>query len=511
MVIVLKGNVACRILNKCVWFLHLVAIALAFSGCDARENVVIRVDTDALPVDGQFKWVWWAERAESGLDANVAITDFSTGERTDGFFVSGKVGKGNFVFRSTNDSVGVDREMRCSESECVFLMYFNNDGELQWKKMIDAGTLPIPLGSASDKSVIFASCKTENGETVDTGSVCHLEAIDANETRTVKNSTFGSGQHQIAAIDVLSDASFVVTGFFIGELTAGEAVTDNYNEAVKSGFVAYYKASGDLVWAKVFGQNGEAAGVDVDASKTGGVVVVGTYRKEATWNGLEAGSVELDNNGGTDIFVAKYDLAGNFIWANNIGGTKDDFAVSVELLDDDSVLTGSQISDFALAEVYDYYVNPFTCPRTNASPGTCHLLVKFSPDGDYLYGQSGGGGETTLKGVAANKWTGTSVVSATFVFYARFEENEEEPLLVGKFEVNDNIYLAGYSDTVNFSWVRTITSLNQCIGGPIASTRAGGFLVSGTVVGEAFLSDFSSDEPLFGRKDHTSFFIARFN
>ena len=43
-------------------------------------------------------------------------------------------------------------------------------------------------------------------------------------------------------------------------------------------------------------------------------------------------TVNLTGNGQTDIFLAKYNSSGNFIWANTIGGTLDDFVYDVAIV-----------------------------------------------------------------------------------------------------------------------------------------------------------------------------------
>jgi len=84
-------------------------------------------------------------------------------------------------------------------------------------------------------------------------------------------------------------------------------------------FVAKYDSSGNQLWVRNAGAAGgiSAHGIAVDTN--GNSFITGQYFGKATW---EAGT--LTNIGFADIFVAKYDTEGNFVWARNAGGPGDD-------------------------------------------------------------------------------------------------------------------------------------------------------------------------------------------
>lgn len=82
-------------------------------------------------------------------------------------------------------------------------------------------------------------------------------------------------------------------------------------------FTARFDALGYAVWAKYAdGWNNQANGIVVDGLRN--VVAVGTYSVSKTF-----GTITINSNGGTDGFVVKYDVSGNELWAQTIGGTTD--------------------------------------------------------------------------------------------------------------------------------------------------------------------------------------------
>jgi hypothetical protein len=90
-------------------------------------------------------------------------------------------------------------------------------------------------------------------------------------------------------------------------------------------FVAKYDLNGNLIWAKRAGDfdYDKALGVTYDAS--GNVYISGIFTTKAVFGG----TTTIYSSGDKDIFVAKYDSNGNFLWVRKAGGTGRDEAKSI--------------------------------------------------------------------------------------------------------------------------------------------------------------------------------------
>ncbi len=93
-------------------------------------------------------------------------------------------------------------------------------------------------------------------------------------------------------------------------------------------FFAKYNKAGALVWARKVGGSGtdNSKAIGVDAG--GNVYIIGTFELTADFdpgNGIH----NLTSNGGQDIFLAKYNSKGEFVWANDIGGAFFDYGNSL--------------------------------------------------------------------------------------------------------------------------------------------------------------------------------------
>ena len=74
-------------------------------------------------------------------------------------------------------------------------------------------------------------------------------------------------------------------------------------------------SSGNWLWAKKAGGNNTDYGYGIAIDSSGNCYVTGYFQSTATF-----GSINLASNGGSDIFVAKLDSSGNWLWAQKAGG-----------------------------------------------------------------------------------------------------------------------------------------------------------------------------------------------
>jgi hypothetical protein len=96
-------------------------------------------------------------------------------------------------------------------------------------------------------------------------------------------------------------------------------------------FSVYFANAQTLNWAKSLGGPGnpeEARSIAVDAS--GNVYTTGVFSVN-TSNDFDpgAGTFNLANAGGEDVFISKLDASGNFVWAKSMGGTSDERSLGI--------------------------------------------------------------------------------------------------------------------------------------------------------------------------------------
>lgn len=170
-------------------------------------------------------------------------------------------------------------------------------------------------------------------------------------------------------------------------------------------FVAKYDPSGVVLWAKTVGAaDGDAAtGIKVDAF--GNVLITGWFASPT----LTFGSTVLTNSGtaSSDFFIAKYDAAGNVLWAKSAGGTGND--------------RGMDVSVDAAGNIFA--AGWYTSPTINFGNGTLTnsvssaneiFVVKYDANGNALWSKSVGGSNYDAAYGCETDATGNLYVTGSF-------------------------------------------------------------------------------------------------
>lgn len=117
-----------------------------------------------------------------------------------------------------------------------------------------------------------------------------------------------------------------VTGYFSGNtITFGTTTLTNINAGFEDVFIVKYDAGGNVLWAKREGGTSEDEGYCIVTDGIGNVFIAGYFYSP----NITFGTTTLFNAGYADIFIVKYDAAGNVIWARGAGGNDDDLGYSI--------------------------------------------------------------------------------------------------------------------------------------------------------------------------------------
>ncbi|MBI2967709.1 MAG: SBBP repeat-containing protein [Bacteroidetes bacterium] len=137
---------------------------------------------------------------------------------------------------------------------------------------------------------------------------------------------FGSS----VAIDAGGNA--FITGYFSGTAdfdpsagTANLTSVGGYDI-----FFAKYDSNGNYLWAKSIGSSGNDKGKGIAVDGSGNTYITGYFTGTADFD-PSAGTANLTSVGFYDIFFAKYDSNGNYLWAKSIGSSVTDYGYSIAI------------------------------------------------------------------------------------------------------------------------------------------------------------------------------------
>nr|MBK9652690.1 hypothetical protein [Bacteroidota bacterium] len=157
-------------------------------------------------------------------------------------------------------------------------------------------------------------------------------------------------------------------------------------------FVSKLDSDGNFLWAKQIGGNVYNDGVtSVAIDLNGDVIITGWFQSTVDFDPSST-TYYLTSQGAYDIFILKLDSAGNFIWANKIGGNGDDNCNSIVVDDSNNlVITGF------FAGVVDF--NPGQGFFGLVSIGAQDIFVsKYTNSGSFIWAKAigGSGGDVGL-------------------------------------------------------------------------------------------------------------------
>lgn len=161
----------------------------------------------------------------------------------------------------------------------------------------------------------------------------------------VQATTTGATVRVQVAKSIIVDSrhNVYIAGSFTGTVDFDPGVNKAYLSAAGGLdiFFAKYDSNGKYVWAKRIGNSEDDEGNRIVFDKSNHLVLSGYFSYYTDFNpGRD--TAFLVNNGKKDIFFAKFDTSGNYVFAKSIGGPQDDVAASVAAGTDNSIaITGS--------------------------------------------------------------------------------------------------------------------------------------------------------------------------
>jgi len=146
-------------------------------------------------------------------------------------------------------------------------------------------------------------------------------------------------------------------------------------------FINVYAQAPDWAWAKSIGNVGSDAGRSVASDNTGNVYITGHFDSTITF-----GTTTLTAIGNYDMFLVKYDPAGNVIWAKSEGGLGGNIAGYYIATDG----TGNvYVSGHFTHSTFNYGTT--TLVNAGAGGGASTFIVKYNTFGDVIWAKNANG------------------------------------------------------------------------------------------------------------------------
>ena len=264
----------------------------------------------------------------------------------------------------------------------------------------------------------------------------------------------------------------------IGGTYAHGVAVDTTNAAVyvAGNQIAKYTTDGHVAWSQSLGGSSYLANVawGVAVDSTGDVYASGYFTGSMT-----LGTQTLNSAGGDDAFVAKFDSAGNVLWAESFGGAGDDHAYGIAVDNSGAYIAGR----------YSGTVS-FGANFLTSSGDTDVFALKLDPSGNVVYATGAGGtGHDSGLDMAVDG-SGQAYITGYFAGTANFGSVN---LTAGNTYAG---FIAQLNATGTFTWARQTSSANDQSKGQVQGVAADGtghVFATGTFAGTAAFGDTLND------------------
>jgi len=366
-----------------------------FLYCEPGRGNVFIVKLDA---DGNYSWV-------KDIGSNYVFSDIGKSievDENDDIIVAGQ------FYDTVNFGSEDDPYYMTSEGGIdTFICKYNNKNKLLWAKQIK-GTGSVHISELKIKNSHFYIIGTFSGSIIydinDTQltfpsqgySDIYVAKYDLNGDfiwiKTI-GSTNNDDGYSIAIDD---NENFYITGGFWGDVdfdTSSEEYllhASAYNDI----FIAKYNSSGELIFAK--GLNGDSYsdfGKSIKIGSNGNLYLTGSFSGTVDFD-PGSNSFELTSQGSLDIFIAKYNPEGDFIWAGSIGDSGRDSGNSIAVDEDNNAV---YITGF-------FEENPDFDPGSNnfelqTNGGYDIFFMKLNTDGQFQWAGNIGEKSESIVGI----------------------------------------------------------------------------------------------------------------
>ena len=222
-------------------------------------------------------------------------------------------------------------------------------------------------------------------------------------------------------------------------------------------------------WAKAAGGGGSDQAYAIATDNEGNSYVTGWFSESAHF-----GDIVLNSEGGKDVFLAKYNNSGEVIWAVKAWGVANNAAAGITLdWDDFPIITGWFAESIHFGEI------------VLESHGSYDMFVaRYNNEGDVIWAKSAGGEGDDYGNRLTTNMEYDVLVSGSFRYTAHFGE---ETTITS--EGNRDIFIANYSNTGNFYWVKKAGGEGEDRAYDIVSNNEGATYFTGVFNGKAFFGE----------------------
>lgn len=265
----------------------------------------------------------------------------------------------------------------------------------------------------------------------------------------------GSSQDNGYGVATDSKGNVYATGYFQNKAYIG--LPGAYDSITAAGsfevFLTKMDKDGNLLWAHPIGGTASDEGHAVTVDRNDQVIVTGSYRGTVNFDKGNGNTSFTSNNGSVDVFVAKYDSTGSFLWAQAFGSSNLDRAYSVKTDDQNNVFITGQFFD--TVSIPGLNINLIATPSNGAVFTNDVFVCKLNASGNFVWAKSFGGPAGDVGASLATDSRGDVIILGSFNGNVDFDPGNGSYMMDAD---SGKIFITKLDATGTFVWARQLSA-----------------------------------------------------
>ncbi len=319
----------------------------------------------------------------------------------------------------------------------------------------------------------------------------------------------GASDTYVKQIRILHDNSILICGKYIGECDflpgPEEYIIEPFGGA--DAFFAHYSANGQLLWAiGLGGPNGNDWGTSIISDLDGNIYIGGYFNIYADINpGPEEFLVYNPLGAQSDMFIAKLNSSGEFLWGGSVNAPGLEVATDLAF-DEQGNLVVSGLYEFQ--PDFDLFETEWIADAIPNGTYENAYIAKYSPNGELISVKTWGNlGYDSVTWMSKNE-TGYLIAG---MYGSGNDLDPTDSIMQWPYEGERDMYVAQLDDNLNFLWAYTIGGNGDDVIYDLDTDNFGNIAFTGEFRDEIDLdpgpSEYILYEPFFGNTDRKTMLV----
>jgi len=297
-----------------------------------------------------------------------------------------------------------------------------------------------------------------------------------------------------------------VTGYFHStvDFDPSSSTANISTQGGRDIFIVKYNSSGAYQWAKGLGGSSTDNGKGITVDNSGNVYVTGSFMGTADFD-PSSSTANLTSAGGYDMFLAKYNSSGTYVWAKGIGSTSTEVGTRIKANSSgDVIVTGY------FRGTVDF--DPSSSTTNLTSNGYEDVFfAKYNSSGEFQWVKSFGSSYGDWPYDIVLDGTDNIYLCGIFKGETDFDPSSSTATISNYSNEHDDVFFGKYDSSGNYVWAKGLANQTSSELRGIALDALGNVYIGGAYNDYTFDADPSNSSENLTNSGSADIFFGKYN